>query len=160
MPTATWRRTTSATALQMTAAAACASFTSLRSRANSTSVTAWLRGRLPTCVVRIRSIRPLIFFSASAKSSPIGVVAVVVPRKPALELLVRIRAPVAGDRRDVRRIDREFQGEAVRVNDVHRTAVTMLENIGLRRLDSGLLDARLDRRLRRLIHRQRDVVKR
>src|SRR5882757_6145803 len=56
MPTSTCRRTTSVTALEMTAAAACASFTSLRSRAKITSVTAWLRGRLPTWVVRIRSM--------------------------------------------------------------------------------------------------------
>src|SRR5438067_502072 len=64
IPSATCRRTTSATAAAITASpspGACthafaAAPASARWRANSTSTTAWLRGRLPTCVVRIRSV--------------------------------------------------------------------------------------------------------
>jgi hypothetical protein len=55
-PAATWRLTTSSVASAMIRAAASTSVTVPCSRPNSTSVTACERGKLPTCVVRMRSV--------------------------------------------------------------------------------------------------------
>ena len=64
-----------------------------RARApNNTSVTACERGRLPTCVVRMRSV--LVRIGAG---SAIRVVRGVIARQPALELRVRLAERVAID---------------------------------------------------------------
>src|SRR5688572_8293648 len=87
-----------------------------RSRANSTSVTVCERGRLPTCVTRIRSL--LAFKSAFLISSAIHVVGVVVAGEPALELRVCVGAPCRVVLLDVRMIDGELDDHSVRIDRV------------------------------------------
>src|ERR1700723_3585299 len=157
MPMATCRRTTCATPSAMTAASARASATGPRSRANSTSVTAWLRGRLPTCVVRIRSV---LWRMARWRGSAVDVVRLVIPCKPALQGLVGIGTALAADLLGVGCIEREFQDQAVGIMHVDRSAVPVLEHKRVRRLDACLGDPGLDSGLRFGIHCERDVVKR
>src|SRR5437879_2629811 len=159
MPTSTCRRTTSATAAVMTASSRALSRDSSRSRANSTSVTAWLRGRLPTCVVRIRSMLPVMPLDLRPGSSAVRVVGGVIAREPALERLMGIRAPVARDPGDVGVIEGEFEDQPVRVGHINRAAVAVFEHIGVRGLDTRLRNARLDGRLSLCGHPERNVVK-
>src|SRR5262245_37181716 len=121
MPAATWRFTTSSVATAMTRAAAAGSATVPCSRPNSTSVTACERGKLPTCVVRMRSVLVRI----NPLHSPIGVVGGVIALEPALELGVRLAERVLVDLHHVRMIQRELDDHAVGIRDVYRAAVTV-----------------------------------
>src|SRR2546421_7495185 len=159
MPTSTCRRTTSATAAVITASSRALSRDSSRSRANSTSVTVSLRGRLPTCVVRIRSMLPVMPPDLRPGSSAVRVVGGVIARQPALELLVGIRAPVARDLRDVGVIPGELEDQLVGVGHVDRATVPVLQYVGIRWLDARLFYPRLDVRLCLSVHPERNVVK-
>src|SRR4030095_1842897 len=154
MPVSTCRRTTSATASRITRSSAAGSVTAPFSLANSTSVAACDRGRLPTWVVSIRSA-----LRSTVAILPIGVVRGVVSREPALELGARLAALHHVDLRDVRVVAGELDDHAVGVGRVYRAAVTVLEHEGLRFLVASLLQSPLDAVLRLLVHVQRNVVK-
>src|SRR4029079_7250707 len=156
MPAATWRLTTSSVASAITWAAALASATTPCSRANSTSVTACERGKLPTCVVRMRSVLVRI----SPFRSTIGVVRGVVAGQPAPQLGVRLAQRVAVDLLDLGMIEREFDDHPVGIGHVHRATIAVLQYEGLRLLVAVLLQALLDAGLRLLVDIQRDVVER
>ena len=69
MPTSRCRRTTSWTAWVIVRAAPAGSATSPFSRPKITSVTACVRGRLPTCVVRMRSVLVLMGLNSPGRST-------------------------------------------------------------------------------------------
>src|SRR6185295_12747692 len=154
MPAATCFFTTSSVASAMTRAAAAASWIVPCSRPNNTSVTACERGRLPTCVVRMRSV--LVRISRSAE----GVVRGVIALEPALELRMRLAERLAIDLRNLRVVERELDDHAVGIRDVHRAAIAVFQHERLRLLEAVLLEALLDTRLRFLVHVERDVVER
>src|SRR5262245_35572264 len=89
-----------------------------RSRANRTSVTACDRGRLPTCVTRIRSL-----LACNAAPSAIHVVRAVIAAEPALELAVRVAAARRVDLLDVGMVDGELDNHPVGVDRVQRAAI-------------------------------------
>ena len=85
---------------------------------NSTSVTACERGRLPTCVVRMRSVLPLIDTCCStcdrrraSASTPMGV-----GPSRLVDLL------------DIRMIERELDDQAVRVGGIDRPAIAVIQH--------------------------------
>src|SRR6478736_7046878 len=121
--------------------------------ANSTSVTACERGRLPTCVVRMRSV----LFRTSVRFRAERIVVVVVAAQPALELAVRIAAILGIDLQGIRMIVGELADHAVGVFGIDGTAVTMLQHVELRRSVAGLVQTLLDAGLGLGINVQRDV---
>src|SRR5688572_22376436 len=153
MPVSTWRRTTSATPSRIVRAAAVASATVPCSRANSTSVTACERGRLPTCVVRIRST-----LECTGRVLAERVIRGMVSREPALEFRMRLAALRRIDLLDVGVVERELDDHPVRIRRVNRAAVAVLEHERLRFLEPGLLQPPLDAVLRLPVDMQRDVV--
>src|SRR5688572_25074122 len=154
MPAATWRFTTSSVASAIICAAAFASAIVLCSRPNNTSVTACERGRLPTWVVRIRSVLVRI----GRPASTIRVVRSVVAAQPALELRMRLAERIAVDVHRVRMVQRELDDHAVGIGDIYRAAIAVLEHEELRLLVAGVLETLLDARLRFLVHVERDVM--
>src|SRR5690606_20825675 len=152
MPTSTCFLTTSATASAITLPGSGGSGPSF-SRANSTSVTACERGRLPTCVVRMRSL-----LRSTAMRLAEHVVGVMVAGQPAPELAVRVLPAQLVDPVRVRVVERELADHAVGILGIDRAAVAVLEHIHLRRLVAGLLQPLLDAGLGLGIDVQCDVV--
>src|SRR5690606_12910766 len=113
-PLATCRATASFTASAIVALAADSSSDSLRSRANSTSVTACERGKLPTSVTRIRS---RLVFNAPPSPDETGstehVVGAMIAGQPALELGMRIGPAPGVDLLHLGMIDGELDDHAV-----------------------------------------------
>src|SRR6185437_10410427 len=148
--------TTSLTAFAMIAAAPGTSGLPA-ALANSTSVTAWVRGRLPTWVVRMGSV--LRSMGIPGLLGPIGIVGRVIARQPPLQVRVGIGATRSRDLVGSGVILRELQNQTVGIGDVHRAAVAMLEHECLRRHIAGLLQAPLDLRLSVAVDVQSDVMK-
>ena len=90
---------------------------------------------------------------------PIHVVRGVVTPKPPPEGRQGVRLARRGDPLGVRGIAREFEEHAVGVSDIQRAAVAVLQHKGVRCRIARRLDAPRDRRLRRLIDLERDVMK-
>src|SRR3954471_6412881 len=129
MPAATCFFTTSSVASAMTRAASVGSLIVPCSRPNNTSVTACERGRLPTCVVRMRSV--LVRISRSA----VVVVGAVVALQPTLELRMRLAERIAIDLLHLGMIEREFDDHAVGIGDIYRAAIAVLQHERLRLLE-------------------------
>src|SRR6478735_3338710 len=153
MPTFTCCATMAATASVITFSGL-AGMVPWPSCANSTSVTACERGRLPTCVVRMRSAlaRTSVRFRAER------IVVVVVAAQPALELAVRITAVLGVDLLRIRMIIRELADHAVRILGIDGAAVAMLQYVELRFRVTGFLQALLDAGLGLGVDIQRDVM--
>src|SRR6478609_7937568 len=153
MPTFTCCATMAATASVITFSGL-AGMVPWPSCANSTSVTACERGRLPTCVVRIRSVlaRTSVCFRAER------VVVVVIAAQPALELAVRIPAVLGVDLLRIRMIIRELADHAVGILGIDGAAVAMLQYVELRRGVAGVVETLLDASLSLGIDIQRDVM--
>src|SRR5271167_4964103 len=155
IPTAACRRTTSATAAAMTAAPISGSLASSRSRANNTSVTAWLRGRLPTCVVRIRSV---LWCIAASMPSAVRVIRGVIARQPALQILAGAGQSIGTDFLHVWVIECELEDQPIRIRHVEGPAVPVLEDVRVGRLDASLGDPRLNSGLCLWVHFERDMM--
>src|SRR5690606_3855310 len=155
MPTCTCFATTAFTASAITLSGSAGSGPSF-SRANSTSVTACERGRLPTCVVRMRSL----LRSTSVRFRTERIVVAVVAAQPALQLGMGVAAVLIVDAFGVRVVTGELADHAVGILHVQRAAVAVLEQVGLRGGDAGLLHALLDAGQGFRIDVQRDVMER
>src|SRR5215468_9349425 len=93
-----------------------------------------------------------------SSASPVGVVRGVIAAKPSREGGARIGLARLRDSAGTGRVDREFEKEAVRVLDVERAAIPVLQRERVGILEARRLDAPLDRLLGRLAHLERDVT--
>src|SRR5262245_18028811 len=95
-----------------------------------------------------------------SSASPVDVVRGAIAAKPARKGGARIGLAILPDPAGVGRVEGEFEQEAVRVLDVERATIPVLEDERVGVLEAGSLDPPCNRLLRRLAHFQRDVMKR
>src|SRR5262249_49716394 len=89
----------------------------------------------------------------------IDVVRLVVALEPSRKGCSRVHPAIPGDLSRVGRIESEFENQAVRILDIERAAIAVLQDKGVGILVTGGFDALLNRLLCRFIDLERDVMK-
>src|SRR5262249_34490295 len=89
----------------------------------------------------------------------IDVVRLVVALEPSRKGCSRVHRAIPGDLSRGGRVEGEFENQAVRILDIERTAIAVLQDKGVGILVTGGFDALLNRLLCRFIDLERDVMK-